>query len=508
MIRIKLGENVKEFKITGEQTLLELFQMHGISEVHSPCGGNGTCKKCLVKVELNGDVKEVLACQEKACDGMTVLLEKEKEDTIATSGNCVIYDPDKADEGYAVACDIGTTTVVCHLLKLGSKRRLGTASAMNAQKSFGADVIARITACTNGSFDQLTSAIIGQINGLMKELCEKAKIELSEIKCLTIVGNTVMEHLFAHLSPETIGVAPFTPLSLFGDTHNAKELGLAFDGEVYMAPCVAGYVGGDITSDMLAILMDKSEDDILMIDIGTNGEMSLGNKDRMICCATAAGPAFEGAEITMGMSAKEGAISKVWLDESGDKPKICVSTIGGKESIGICGSGLVDAIALLVELEIIDESGLMIDEDEVDEAFAGQLVEEDDGMAFYLDERVKITQGDVRKIQLAKGAIAAGILTMVKEYGKPMSSIKRLILAGGFGSFLDQKSAATIGLIPKELLPVTVSVGNAAGEGAVSLAISSEARSAIEALTTKCEYIELSNSAAFNQFYMECMCFE
>jgi len=275
MIKVILGSQVKEIACESNQTLLELFQVNGISEVHSPCGGNGTCKKCLVTVRLNGNESEVLACQEIAVDGMEVVLEEEKADTIATSGNCFIYEPDEGQVGYGVACDIGTTTVVCHLVELGTKKRLATASAMNAQKGYGADVIARITACTNGNFDALTQVIIDQLNELMGELCKTANITMSDIKYLAVVGNTTMEHLFAHLNPESIGVAPFTPVSLFGDEWNAREMGLNFDGTVYLAPCVAGYVGGDITADMIALRMDEVEDDILMIDIGTNGEMTL-----------------------------------------------------------------------------------------------------------------------------------------------------------------------------------------------------------------------------------------
>jgi len=513
MITLLIDKTVKELPWDAKYekegtTLLDVFQWEGISEVHSPCGGNGTCKKCSVEIARGeGERVTVLACRTAPEDGMMIYLKGETADTIATAGNCFIYAPDSTarEETYGVACDIGTTTVVCHLLELATGKRLATVSGMNAQKVFGADVIARITAVTDGNQEQLNQSIVGQINGMIEELCRKAGIEVTQVKRLAVVGNTVMEHLFANLNPESIGVAPFTPLSLFGDVLDAKTLGMIFDGEVYLAPCVAGYVGGDITSDMLAIQMKQSEETILMIDIGTNGEMALGSKDGIISCATAAGPAFEGAQITMGMSAKEGAISKVTLE---DGNRILCSTIGNKPSIGICGSGLLDAVAVLLDLEIIDETGLFVDEDEIDDAFADRLVEEDDGMVFYLDENVKLAQSDIRKIQLAKAAIAAGILTMVKESGKPMSNVKRLILAGGFGSFLDPKSAARIGLIPSELLDVTTSVGNAAGEGAVSLVLASEAREEIAAITAMSKYIELSGSVTFNNYYMDCMYFE
>lgn len=305
-------------------------------------------------------------------------------------------------------------------------------------------------------------------------------------------------------------MAPFTPLSLFGESYDAKQIGIEGCETVYVVPSIAGYVGGDIVADLAAVQMHSSvlaedgEKETLMLDIGTNGEMVLGKSGSYVCCATAAGPAFEGAEIAMGMPAASGAISKVWLEDG----KICCSTINDAPAVGICGSGLIDALAVFLETELLDETGLIADEDEVEEAYAGYLGEDEDGTCVYLTDTVKVTQADVRKLQLAKASIAAGIRILLSERNISVTDVEQVILAGGFGSFLNKKSAAAIGLIPEELEPVTISVGNAAGEGAVSAAVSEAARQELGRLQQEMRYVELSTHKKFSDAYMEEMFFE
>lgn len=485
-------------------TLLEVFQEIGITQVHAPCGGNGTCKKCLVEVEGTG---EVLACQTLCEDGMTVVIQEEQKAAIAEKGNCYLY-PTDGEEGLMAACDIGTTTVVCHLLDGKTGERLGTVSAPNAQRSFGADVISRIQASTEGNLGKLKAAIVFQINGMLADL-QRQTGRTEKIRRLAVAGNTVMCHLFTGLSPESIGVAPFTPLSLFGETYDAGQMGIINCEEAYVIPSVAGYVGGDIVSDLAAVQMHSSrlakagEKETLLLDIGTNGEMVLGKSGDFVCCATAAGPTFEGAEVAMGMPAAVGAVSKVWLD--GDN--ICCSTIDDAPAIGICGSGLIDALAVFLETGLLDETGLMADAEDVDEAFVRYLGEDENGACVWLTDQVKVTQADVRKLQLAKAAIAAGIQVLLAERDILVTEVEQVILAGGFGSFLNTKSAAAIGLIPKELEAVTVSVGNAAGEGAVSAAVSEEARMELGQLQTEMRYVELSTHKKFSDAYMAEMFF-
>ena len=480
------------------ETLLALFQENGITQVSSPCGGNGTCGKCRVQVEGRG---EVLACQTEAEDGMTVYLEEEKVSVIAEIGNCHLY-PADGSRVLAAACDIGTTTVVCHLLDGKTGKRLGTVSAPNAQRIYGADVISRIQASKGEGLSKLQGAVTGQINEMLRELVRKTGRK-EKIDLLAVAGNTVMSHLFAGLSPESIGVVPFRPLSLFGDTWEAEKIGIENCREVYISPAVAGYVGGDITADLLAVQMDSAEKETLLLDIGTNGEMVLGKDGDYVCCATAAGPAFEGAEITMGMPAADGAVSHVWMEGA----RMCVSVIGGGEPVGICGSGLIDALAVFLETGLMDETGRLADEDEVEEEMAAYQGEDENGNCVYLTEKIRVTQADVRKLQLAKAAVAAGIRILLDEKQMDTGDIGQVILAGGFGSFLDKKSAAEIGLIPKELLGAAVSVGNAAGEGAVSAAVSAQARQDLARIQKEMKYIELSTNKNFSEEYMEQMFF-
>ena len=324
---------------------------------------------------------------------------------------------------------------------------------------------------------------------------------------MAIAANTTMLHLLTGLSPDGIGQAPFTTESLFGDCWEAAALGLPFEGQVYLLPAVSGYVGGDITADLLAVGMHKEEKPVLLIDVGTNGEMALGCTGHFTCCSTAAGPAFEGAQIHCGMTAAPGAISSV---EYRDGQVVC-SVIGGGEAVGLCGSGLIDAMAVMLTVGAVDETGRMYDidedEDEIPETALPYLFLLGGSPAFRLSEQVCVTQADVRKLQLGKGAIAAGVKILMDSYGAKFEDIGSLLLAGGFGSFIRPESAARIGLIPAELLSVTRAVGNTAARGAQMALVSQAARETLSQLQRDMKYYELSGLPAFNDAYMEAMMF-
>jgi uncharacterized 2Fe-2S/4Fe-4S cluster protein (DUF4445 family)/predicted metal-binding protein len=510
-VKVYSGDRQMEYQLGEEKTLLEICQELGLSGIESPCGGKGSCGKCLVRIRHKGIEKEVLACQTRAEDEMEILLKERGSSLIAEDGSCYHYPPEQGKEkGYALACDIGTTSLVCHLVSCKDGKKLATVSGPNAQKIFGGDVISRIQASIEGKLTQMQEAIIGQINEMIEELCKKAGMQREEITYAAIAGNTIMEHIFAGLKPDGMGFAPFQPESLFGEEEEAARLGLqiAAGAKLYLLPAVAAYVGGDITADIIALQMQKSREKILLLDIGTNGEIALGDEGGILSCATAAGPAFEGGQISMGMPAVEGAISAVHLERAGNgRPGFLVDVIGGKEARGICGSGLIDVLALMLEVELIDESGCFADAEDLEENLAAYLGEDEDGAFFRLTEKVRITQADVRKLQLAKAAVAAGIQVLLKEAGLTEQELDRLILAGGFGSYLNPRSAAKIGLIPESLLDRTQAVGNAAGEGAVSAAISEEARRDAEALREQVKYVELSTHGDFTEYYVEAMYF-
>lgn len=285
------------------QTLFQVLLTDCAIHMSAPCGGQGTCQKCTVYLQKETGEEAVLACRTLAEDGMVVRLPARETLEVATAENVdpshILPDPEL--RGYGIACDIGTTTVVCHLLDLSTGQRLGTRGEGNAQRVLGGDVISRIKAASDGHLEQLQSTIIHQLSCMIQSLCVGAAICPDQISRMSVAANTTMCHLLTGLSPESIGVAPFTPLSLFGNCIDAKSLGLPFSGEVYIAPAISGYVGGDITAGMLAAGLDNAATPVLFIDVGTNGEMVLGCGDHFVCCSTAAGPAFEGAQIRYGM---------------------------------------------------------------------------------------------------------------------------------------------------------------------------------------------------------------
>ena len=490
---------------TEGESILSALQRAGISAPDAPCGGNGTCKKCLVHVDGLG---EVLSCQTIVTADLTVTIpEQNTGAVVAHEGTKITFEPTPRP-GLGVAVDIGTTTVVAHLYDLQSGAHLGTRSGMNCQRPFGADVISRIqhTVDHPDGLEQLKQAIRGQIAGYISDLCAAANRAVEEVTAVTIAANTVMEHIYAGLSPATIAVAPFTPLSLFGDVYDGADMGLHEGCTVYLAPAEAGYVGGDITAGMLACGASKAERPVLFLDIGTNGEMALGSaKDGFVCCATAAGPAFEGAVISQGMAACDGAISAVEWDGS----ELKLTVLGGSQAVGICGSGLVDALAVMLDMGAVDETGRLLPPDEAEDAALPYLTEdEDENVCFQLTDTVAITAADVRQLQLAKAAIAAGIQTLLDDAGLAEDDIDTLYLAGGFGNYIRKESAAAIGLLPSDLLERIVSVGNTAGQGAAAVLLSAQARQELDALPDHCRYLELSGHKKFNDFYIECMLFE
>ena len=501
-IEIISENSTKSVEAQEGQTALAVLQQEGIP-FSAPCGGNGTCGKCKALIKNSEGLEYRLACQTPAEDGMQIIIEKDKGMRIQVGGFSSAYDRDADPEGgYGLAIDVGTTTVVCHLHDLSTGERIASASSPNPQAVFGGDVLSRINASMEGKLPAMNNVIISCLATLSRQAFETAGIHYETPRKAVLAGNTVMEHIAANLSPDSIGVNPFTPLSLFGDSHNIEGL----CPNTYFVDCVAGYVGGDITAGILASELHKKEKPCVFLDIGTNGEMAIGCKDRIITCATAAGPAFEGANITFGMPAAPGGISKLEVGDDGFE----LNVIGGIAPVGICGSGLIDALAAMLNLEVVDEGGALADPDEVD-GFAADLLDEvDDKDVFFLTENrnVYITQKDIRNLQLAKAAICAGILTLCDEYGIEVEDIDEMLIAGGFGNFIRLESAARMGLFPPVLLDRAKSIGNSAGEGASDLLVSKQAREDFIEVVKKCEYLELSTSAGFNEHYVDQMSFE
>jgi len=389
------------------------------------------------------------------------------------------------------AIDIGTTTVVLHLIDITTGNKLATQSRINAQVPYGADVTSRIRYSKENGHEKLMLCIREQISEMILETSSIAGLKPENIEYICIAANTVMQHLAAGYSPVKMGAAPFPVVSLFGEELSTWEgLPVSDKTKIYYTPAISAYVGGDITAGLLAAGFEDITGPAIFLDIGTNGEIVLKHDNKYYCCATAAGPAFEGAEITMGMVAENGAIDHVKWNNG-----IEYTVIGNEKPTGLCGSGLLDTLAVLLETGVVDTTGRLQGNDKY------WLTGEKTGNGVF------VTAGDIRKLQLAKAAIAAGIQVLLHFAGVPETDIKLLALAGGFGSYMDLKSAAGIGLFPNSLLPAAVAVGNTAGEGA-ALAVSSEdVRTRLENIRSHCEYIELSSMTFFNDKFVEQMAF-
>jgi len=413
-------------------------------------------------------------------------------------------------KNYGVAIDIGTTTVVLHLIDIDTNKKLTTVSSTNAQIPYGADVTSRINYCAENGHEKLTEIIREQISSMIKEACLLAGVKSENIKHITIAANTIMQHLIAGLSPVSMGTAPFTTTSLFGESQPAwAALPVAENALIYYSPAISAYVGGDITAGLLAAGFEDITDPAIFLDIGTNGEIVLKHNGTYYCCATAAGPAFEGAEIEMGMAAEPGAINHVRTQGDGSLvfceknkktvPLCSYTVIDGIKPKGLCGSGLLDTLAVLLDIGAVDETGRLLECDKF------WLVKQDENSN---ESGVYITAADIRKLQFAKAAIAAGIQVLLHFARIKEEDVKHFVLAGGFGSFMDLKSAARIGLFPKTLLPVAKTYGNTSGEGAVLAVCSDEVKARLLKIQTQCEYIELSSIAFFNDKFVDEMAFE
>ncbi len=489
-------------------------------EFSMPCGGNHTCGKCRVAAvgalsELTREEAHFLTGEEIAAgirlacfayaEGDAVLtLRQQGTEQILTTGSLETLTLDPLEAGYGIAADIGTTTVAAYLYRTDSAQPVQVASGRNKQSKYGADVISRIEYCNRNGVAEPHQTIAEQLDRSFAALCEREGIPAAAVRSCVITGNTTMLHLLRGLEPRGIAVAPFTPQSLFGEFVSPAAVGLGFlpaDCRLYLPRSVSSYVGADITCAILASGMTGKRENGFLVDIGTNGEMALYAGGQLKCCSTAAGPAFEGAGIKMGMPALEGAINKVWAEGG----TLRYTTIGDAKAVGICGSGIIDAVAAMVKCGLIDETGLI---QEGDGAYASCIGDGDSPEIRIGDSGVLLTQEDIRKIQLAKSAICAGIHTLIHECGISAEEIGTFYIAGGFGSFIDKQSAADIGLIPREVVSRVKVIGNGAGMGASAILLSKEALRQSEWVAAQASDVELSSNAYFMDRYIDCMMFE
>lgn len=486
-------------------------------EFDMPCGGRQRCGKCAVRAKgalseisktekqyLNGYPEDTrLACFASALGNCTVFF-NEASALISTDGISLDISPDGDASGIGFAVDIGTTTVAVYAYELKSGKELCRDAFLNPQKSFGADVISRIDSALKGNAEQLSHLLVESLSASFSRLCQKCSIPSDKVTSAVITGNTAMLYLLLKQDVTPLSHAPFETTEHLGKGFKASDIGIAgFENmQVSIPPAVSAFVGSDITCSMLSSFekFTPTTSTALMIDIGTNGEMVLISGESIICCSTAAGPAFEGAGITNGCLANEGAINSVGVENG----EIIFSVIGGGEPHGICGSGLIDAIAVFLKLGLIDETGCINEES----PYSQYITEHDGSPALKIgNSDIIITGGDIRAVQLAKSAICAGIFTLIHAFGIEEKDIEQLILAGGFGSFINTESAAGIGLIPDSLKSKAVAAGNAAGMGASAILLSKEAKNRAEDLAARAKTADLSTDPYFMEKYIECMMF-
>jgi uncharacterized 2Fe-2S/4Fe-4S cluster protein (DUF4445 family) len=421
---------------------------------------------------------------------------------------------------HALAFDLGTTTVVATLIDVGTGTPVAVASMLNKQQPFGADVISRISATMldEAALPRLTGLAAQTLQELADDVCEQAGIEPAQVYEVALAGNATMTSIALGVDPAPLGVAPFILAAQSYPEMPAAELGLQLNpnAQATIFPALGAYVGGDIVAGMLATGMTRDRRLRLLIDVGTNCEVVLGSADGVVCTAAPAGPAFEAAQIACGMRAAEGAIEVVRLRDGA----VEVDVIGEAEPAGICGSGLVDAVAELVRVGLLDNSGRFVSQEEA-ERIAPQLASRltaraDETRIFVLhwaggdgdvDGAVYLSQRDVRELQFAKAAIATGWRLLVEDLGISETDIQQVLLAGSFGSYLSPSSAIRIGLVPKLALPRIVAAGNVAGEGAKMALLSLQERHAAEAILDEVRYIELSDRADFNDRFVEQLAF-
>ncbi len=492
-------------KITADNKIIEcqkgtllgdVMELHDVFE--QPCGGKKRCGKCLVTArgalspfsheEMTFLTEEQRAAGMRLACCVSVLgdceVERQHGDvTVSIGGYMPQFEWSPAFSRFAISLDIGTTTLALQLYSTSAL--VAEASEKNPQAVFGADVISRIEHAIAGEGEALADCIKDGITRLIEELLQKGGVDADAVDLLIITGNTTMLYLLTGRSPEPMSHAPFEADHLFGEVLGHALIEILPNTEQYLPRCISAFVGADISTAILSCGMCTEHESALLIDVGTNGEIALWHDNKLFCCSTAMGPAFEGASLSSGMTGRPGAIYKVESEQG----QLVFHTIGDAPVKGICGSGVVDLIACVLENETLDETG-MLDDD------------------IPLGDGIYFTQKDVRMVQLAKAALAAGVIALLKKAGLKYSDIERLYIAGGFGSNLNIKNAARIGLIPTELLDRVSVLGNAALAGASMLLLEKNYRAELEQLVKGATTHENSTDPVFNDAYIENMMFE
>ncbi|MDR3296167.1 MAG: ASKHA domain-containing protein [Clostridiales Family XIII bacterium] len=535
-------------------TVLEAARDAGLV-LESPCNGAGVCGKCKVRIEAN-DLRNVrfpenaslprtdraqgfvLSCETRVFGNVKVFMPRqeggglkileeglvfeiarnpnirklynaEKNATQVFGGETLLCEEagDTSAEAYGLSMDIGTTTLVLALVDLNTGRQLGVISAMNPQAVYAQDVVSRIQfASEPDGLQTLHRALAEEINRMASALAERHAVSTSRVYEAVYSGNTCMLHLAAGISPEPLGKYPYTPVLDGARSLKAADLGLrlAEAARVYLPPCISAYVGADISSGILAASLFDRKGITLFVDIGTNGEMVIASDGCLHASSAAAGPAFEGMNIAMGMRAGAGAVERFAIEDGA----IAVKVIGDAEPAGLCGSGLIDAVGELVAAGVIDPTGRFAAPDELPPFLAERLTEYNGKPAFRIAGDVLLSQKDVRQVQLAKGAVRTGIEYLLRAVGTAAEDVEKVWIAGSFGYHLRAKNLIRIGLLPQAFRGKTEFAGNTSASGGRAFLLGMQYREEMERRAGEVEVLELSGMDDFEQSFIQSLNFE
>lgn len=491
-------KKIKIDNVNGVSSLHTILKNKNIS-LTSPCGGTGRCGKCKVRIlnysENCSDLEKRIFTSMELADGwrlackiipsypLEIEIPEYIEDSIKVSTTnseleSIQLSSINSLKNIAVCIDIGTTTLAAALIDTSTSKILNTSSSLNHQRIYGADVISRIQASNCGAKQNLKDIIYDDIKTLITGLLPTIN-DYSHIP-IVISGNTTMLHLLLGYSCENLGKSPYSPVNISLQKFN----------NVTILPGISTFVGSDIVSGICFCGMDVSSEVVALIDLGTNGEMAIGNKDKILVTSTAAGPAFEGGNISCGVASIPGAIHEVSIINE----KIVCKTLDNKSAIGICGTGVVEIVSELLVNGLIDESGL--------------LSSDYFQTGFPIENNLVFTQNDVREVQLAKSAIRAGLETLAHEYGIAIKDIKHLYIAGGFGQKINILKASSIGMIPYSLINKSIPVGNSSLYGAIAFASNENLESRMVNVANSAYEINLASNKTFNNLYIDYMAFE
>lgn len=498
--------------------------------VDNPCNGTGICGKCKVRI-LTGEMSPMSETEQKLLKPEEIqagirlscmaevygeveaeLLQKERKHKVLTHGYMPEFEKNTSTSGYGIAVDIGTTTVVTVLVDMTTGEELANASMINAQKHYGLDVLTRITyeyEHPESGILELQKAIVNSLNEMIDEVCREAVVEKEQIREIDVAANCTMMHMLLGVDARPIGKSPYQPEFVSARELPAREIGLSLpeNARLYCLPHVSAYIGADIVAGTYVCQLQKEQGNVLFIDIGTNGEIVLASKGRLLCCSCAAGPALEGMNISSGMRAAEGAVEDVQITEEG----IILKTIGDEEPEGLCGSGILAVVKELLRTGIVKKTGAFVKKEKLDDGDYRKPMIQMNGSKreFILHEtpRLLVTQGDVRQVQLAKGAILSGFKALLAKAEIRMEDLDKVMIAGQFGAHLPAESLTGTGILPEAVKDRLVYVGNSSKTGAYMTLMSKQVKRKIEELAEQMEYMELAETDNYERIFAESMIF-